>query len=289
MFSNQRVFSSLAITDFVKEHLYGTSLIQPAENFNLTDHISMLDLPSVAWALAGAAFPAGFQYDRTCCVNPTACRHTTHGRLNLSRLLWVDKTRYTDDQLRQMSKRERNSVTAEQLQIYRAASSSSNERDVALNERVTVTLAVPSIQGHINSGLAWSAHIEKTYGSALTFDEKDREKYMRTQANTMVLRDIGHLIKKVSVDGVEISGDDFIEPILNDMSAQPHLVDKIKRAANTYLNDLSSALIAIPTYKCPKCNQLQPTSSKRYSELIPLDVINTFFYLLYQKQERHQA
>jgi hypothetical protein len=286
MFANTTAYTTRHLMDFVVEHIYDTSLVLP-EGEDIRNHIKLPDLQLLIWGLACAIYPTGFQYRRACIADPEKCRHLVEEKLNLSRMLWTDFTKFTERQISHMTKRARGSVTLEQIKIYQDDFLIGKDVRVQLDEDLFFTLTMPSVQAHIEAGYRWSGTIEDTYGRSLAYDEAARRDFLSNQAKATVMREYAHCVKSIETAGDVFDDLNIVENALNDMSSRPDLREKFTTAVRKFLDASYVSFIGIPTYKCPGCGkeQTEDKSGNAYPEIIPLDVVQTFFSLTYQRTQ----
>ena len=290
-FSNTTVYTSRHLIDFVLDHLIETSL-QTTDATDLRQHILLPDLPLMVHAITCALYPSGFQYVRACTADIHNCRHLVREKLNLSRLLWTDQSKLTERQIKHMQSRARGSMTLDAVQLYRDSFLAGQDKKVQLDDGLSVTLAISTLEQHLTAGYRWADMVERTYGNALTSDPTARAAFLSTQVKATLMREYTHLVKSVAVDIGEdedkvFDTTDIIETTLNDLTARDDIREKFMAAVKAYLDDSLVSMVAIPTYDCPVCGKPQKvtTADSPYKELIPLDVAQTFFYLAHQRTE----
>lgn len=281
MFSNNTSYSSRILLDFVIEHMYESSL-SIAEGDSIRNYIKTPDLPLLLWGLACSIYPNGFQYTRACITDPVKCNHVVKEKLDLSKLQWTDSSALTKHQLNHMTKRQRGSMTIESLARYQEEFIRGQNRKVQLSDQVSITLKIPTIVEHIDSGYRWVNAIEESYGKALIQDVNKRDDFLLSQGRATVMRQYGHFVESIEVDGETYNDIDTIEGTLDDLTCSDELRDAFMDKVTEYLDESLVSMIAIPTYTCPKCggDQVSSKEHKRHANLIPLDISQTFFTLL---------
>jgi hypothetical protein len=283
-FSNSTTYTSKALMEFIVDHIYNTTL-KLDDNNDLAKHVDVRDLPILIWAIACATWPRGFNYDRACATDPTICRHVTEEKLDLRKLQWTDSLSLTDRQVTHMLNRTLNSVTVEQLDIYKSDFIRGKDTRVKISENGYVTLKTPTIQEHLDAGVKWVDGIENRYAKIMTESEGDREKGLFNQAKATLMRQYSHFVKSIEVNEEEYKDRELIDEVLDDLSSEDGFRDKFIESCGKFIDESVISLIAIPTYKCASCGEEQsPNKSKGlFSSLIAIDVANTFFTLLVQR------
>jgi hypothetical protein len=288
LLSNWSSYTSSTLMDFVVEHIQGTNLILK-ETDNIRDHISVLDLPVVIWAMACAIWPNGFNYIRSCVALPKGdepkCTHEVKERLDLSKLQFTNIAELTKAQVKHMAQRRASSVSVEAVKAYKEDFIKGQRRSVILSPDVEIMLSIESVEAHINAGQLWVSEIEEAYGKAMMADENKRNQSLLMHGYASICRQYAHFVEGIRLYGGElVTSRPAINAILTDMSANDDLRDAFVKAVGKYLEDSVISLIALPTYTCPKCNQEQSAGpGKKFPGLLPLDVYSLFFTLAPQK------
>ena len=289
MYSADIALTQHELCKFAMDHLYETNL-KDSQTLDLFEQISMLDLPLIVNCLASSVWPSGFRMRRYCVADPEKCRHEVAERVSIPRTLFVDRSRFTDSQLRQMAERTRNSITTDRVASYQTGGHVPTVSSVRILDLV-VHFKIPNLKEYFGSAMRWAADIETTYGSALTHDERARADVISSHQRATQLRNWTHLVSAVQVGETILNDRADIETTLSDMSSSDNHVRAFTEAAKKFIDDAVSALVAIPTYDCPACGKPQPVSNpeSKYPELIPIDPMQAFFSLLHQKLSRYQA
>ena len=100
------------------------------------------------------------------------------------------------------------------------------------------------------------------------------------------MRQYAHWIESVEAGGSLIDDIESIEQIVDTMSSVDEIRVKYFNEVIKYIDDSTMALIAVPTYECPKCTEAQPAPIARFPHLLPIDVMSSFFTLLVQKLQK---
>jgi hypothetical protein len=210
--------------------------------------------------------------------------------LSIRKLQFTNTKQLTNKQLEQMSKRTPNSISIESLKVYQ------NEFDIKskvinLTDELAIRLKVPNIPQHIQAGYTWITDIENNFADALLKSEKEREQYLMNQSKCTIARNYSHFVdvfirKSYDNDTEIIEEDDDIElrdSMLNDLDTDS--INKFIDGCVEFINDITVSIIAVPNYKCPKCNEKQVinTEAGLKSELIPIDPSTVFSILLSQR------
>lgn len=285
--SNNASYSSKIIMDFIDAHLLETSLTIP-EDKSLRDYALHSDLQALLWGLACLVWPNGFQQQRPCITNVEKCKHVFESRIAIQRLSWCDKSRLTDRQKNLLLKRERNSVSLEEIKIYQADFVHAQPTMVELPGDIKVVFKMPTIAEHIDYGYRWVSELEERFTNVLTKEPKDRENYLMEHAQASVMRQYAHMVKAIVVDDVEIDDVKDIEDSLNDITSIDEPRDAFIKEALNYIENSTISGVGVPTHHCPNCGGNQRPHNhvdvdNKYPEIIPLDISQLFFQMLFRR------
>jgi hypothetical protein len=285
LFSQMTGYTTKTMLDFILAHLHSSSLAV-AEDDSIINYIKAADYDILVWALACATWPSGFQYQRACISDVEKCRYVVTERLNLSRLLWTDTSSLTDLQRQHMSKRQRNSMTIEDVRQYGEQFLRGKNATVDIAGKLQMTLKMPRLVDYIETSYRWVSTLEEQYGRALGMKEDERNTYLINHAQAQSMRQFSHFVHAIKLDDDEIDDDvSTIEDVLSDLSSYDDIRNDFNEKIRKFQNEAIISFIAIPNYKCPACGAMQnPTAipGQKY-ELIALDVSQSFFPLLMQK------
>lgn len=293
IFSNNTAYSTKAMMDFVRDHLYDHSIVLDKDE-DIGDYIRVPDLQLLIWGMACATYTSGFQYQRSCVADMEKCRHVIKEKLNPAKLLWTDMSKLTESQKRHMLKKKRNSVSKEEVKRYVSEFVTGQAERIEINDNLAMVLQVPSVNDHIASGYKWVGTIEETYAAVLTEDPKARDKFLSDQGRATAMRQYGHFVKEVISGEVTYSQEDkegdIIEDGLSDLTGEDKVREVFLTKVRDYIDRSIVSLVAIPTFTCPNCGGHQTGETHRHHpELIPLDVQQVFFQILVRRLVKIEA
>lgn len=282
-FSNTSGYLAENIINLIRDHIYSSTLNVPDEE--IMSRISVLDLPILVWGLACAQWPSGFQYARSNIFGKTEIdQNIITGLIDVAKLLWVDNSAFTDKQKAQMSIRQQRQVTKDVQDLYKSQFTFSAGRAINLKDDVIVmNLQVPSVTDYINSSHRWIDSLIQSIDIGFTGDRTDfegRNRAIMNHANLSRMRQYGHWIRSITMEGVEYSEKEEIEHLLDVLSENEELRDTYFAAIEKFINDSTVAVIAIPE------TSGKETNLPRFPHLIPIDAIVTFFTLLVHRLNR---
>jgi hypothetical protein len=287
IFSNSSVYVSKALLDFAIDNIYNTT-IKLGEDQDIRDFIKIQDLPLIAWGMACAVWPKGFNYQRSCTADPNICTHVISEKIDLKKLLWTDTTALTKQQINHMTNRQPNSMSLESIKIYCDSFVIGVDKKITLSDKVDVILKTPTVNEHLIAGDKWVSSIEETYGRAMMEKGEARDKYLFNQAKATSMRQYTHFVKDIVAEEESNDTPEIIEDILDDMSADDSLRTSFTKQVAEFIDNSVMSVVGVPTYMCPNCGNEQHTNKSKglFRGLIAIDVTQTFFTLLLQKLQR---
>lgn len=301
-FTNYRTFTTERIVDFVLDHLHSSSL---AGNIDLRTIISVHDIETLMYGIICAIYPNGFQYTRACSANPETCKVIHEELLNLQHLLVVDKNALTAGQKEHMRKMRRDSMSIDEVRQYQALHTVMRSKSVVLMKNnedeavVEVTLRVPNIAEHVSAGTAWITEMSEIISVATedSLDEDSRRNYMINSSKATIMRQYTHMVDSLRLGdntyynkgtGEEGAEDrDTIMKTLSSLSSDDDVMRKFLEEVAKYNSSTALAVTGIPTFTCHLCKGENGSPLQgAFTNLIPIDMFQTFFGLLVQKVQR---
>jgi hypothetical protein len=288
VYSNFSVFAAQVIMSTVMENIYQMNLKTDKNPLTL---ISVHDIIPLAMGLAATIWNNGFVYRRACTHDVAKCTHVVEEKLDISKLLFVNRKALSPKQLAIMAKTKNGDITEADLVAYREENYKSQSRNVVIRKgqltEFMLRLRVPSVMEHFESGNVWINDLKDSVNKTLTIDAGDNERntFLDQHSKATMLRQYIHWI-----EGIQFGEDNMIterealQKIMNRLSSQDDVRDEIITAIREYIDHTSLTVVGVPTYKCPSCkgeNKVKGTQ-EAFEGIIPLDVYNTFFLLLVQ-------
>ena len=273
------------------EHLYICNL---KTDKSLLDIISVNDIPTVMWGLACVIWNNGFQYERGCTHDPEKCQHIEKELLDLTKLLWVNKTALTPWQISHMARKKSGEITQEDVDRYKKEFLSQQPRRIEIpganGSNFFIDLRVPTAAEYIEQSNDWLDSIAQNVEDALQADasSEQRNRYVIELGRATYMRQYAHWVASISFGDETIEDRETIYAMLDQLSGQYEVYTAFVDAAKKYMRDTVVSVIGIPTYECSKCHgkqKFEPMSSSTEG-IIPLDIMQTFFYLLVQKMRQ---
>ena len=287
-FNNVSVFYADAILETLFTHIYQTNV---KSNKAYAEMLSCHDILPLVLGLAASVFRNGVPYQRACTFDPTKCNHVIEEKLDLSKLLWVNRKALTKKQLAILSKSSAGAITDDDLKAYAEENYKAVNRFVKINEKseqsFTIKLKVPTIAEHLASGHRWVGDIVQMVNAALGMDasQNARNQYVNEQGAATELRQYAHWIDNIVYgDNVQFETRADMEQALDMLSADNVAREEILEAVRKFITESTLTLVGIPTYTCPKCkgHNVDDSTGEPFKGIIPLNVYRTFFLLIVQ-------
>lgn len=255
----------------------------------LSKLIPITDLPIIYWGMAATMYPNGYPLDLPCASGPLACKHIERVNLNVNRIFWLNRSKLTMTQQKQLSA-VRHQHSLQDLEAYSKefANVRTKKFEVIVDgAKVELELGIPSIYEHIEAGRRWAQEAAQAVEKILQTDDPDPQRryaYMRRVINMSALREYSPWVKRINFEnGRYVDDKDVtdIEHVLSQLSSSDEsVVDQIFTEIQRYIEKATVAIIATPNYSCPKCGVDQATSvSSEHPELVPMDIEKLFFEL----------
>jgi hypothetical protein len=297
-FSNITSYTIDRLVEFALNHVYSTTIKnEEAPISSLRQIISSQDIPSLLWGFVCSMYPRGFNYVRSCVNDPDKCTHIVKDTINVSKLQWINDNTLTDWQKTHMSKRQPNTKDLASIERYKEELSITQKRKITVNEGTDKAMAIiiksPSIAEYVDAGHRWVGDIVETVNKAIGADARDRERneIITKHGQASAMRQYSHWVSSIEIGTNTIEDLESIEKNLDVLSSDDAIRGQFITEVIDYINKSTMAVIGIPVYDCPHCNKTQSGSVTlpKFTNVIPLDVVQVFFGLLTQRLERMAA
>jgi len=276
--NNSAIFAGI-LADFVIDHIYDSNLIEAERSYH--EVIKCLDLPIMVAALAYTVWPQGFQYSRVKLNPENGTYITEEAVLKIGGTFITDNLSITDRQRAHMAKQRGQKVNLETLKIYQEQFLRGQPRKIVVNDLVSFNVAVPSIADYLESGSKWvntiTAIVDKALG--LDADERKRVDYIEKLGKATNVRQFGHWITSITIDGNVIDQREDIDNSLDVYSSSDQYNGKFFDDVQAYIEDSTIQVIAVPRGNYEE----ESTKMKQFPSWLVLDVMSTFFILLRQR------
>lgn len=288
VYNNITIYYMDALIETIFSHIYQTNL---KTNKSYAQVMSCHDIVPLVTMLAASIYRNGVPYQRACTFDPAKCIHVVEEKLDISKLLWVNRKALTKKQLSILSKSAAGSITEDDLIAYREENYKALPRTVKIKgdsaDGFTIKLKVPTIAEHLASGHGWVGDIVQMVNTALGMDasQNARNQYINEQAAATELRQYGHWIENIIYDdNVSFETRDDLDSALDALSSDAETREEILKAVRKFITDSTLTVVGVPTYECPSCKKtnIDDSTSEVFKGIIPLNVYRTFFQLIVQ-------
>lgn len=282
MYSNASVFLADPIMQFAMDHLVSSTFKNPDPD-EVRKRISVHDIQQIAWGLACAVWPNGFQYVRAILGSTPKENRVVKGKISVSKLQYVDHNMLSEKQIAHMSIITTGSMDDAQLKAYRDEFTRWGETRVELKDGSAVHLHVPSFDDHVNAGQRWINDIvtmtDRVFG--MDQDPDARRAYIAGQGKASILRQYAHWVKWVEMGNAstdpEVRDEEAVSGILDDLSGDDAVRDIFLKGVVDFAEKTTVSFIGVPTVGD------EEEKWPRHPHVLPIDAMSTFFILLKQK------
>lgn len=283
--SNFSVYTNQALMDFIIAHVHATNIIGLKPE-SLKDLILPQDFPILVWGFATAIYPNGFDYRRACIFSPETCKHIEEANISLGKLYECDNTAFSEYQIQHMASYAMNSRTMEQLEKYKAEHTRIKSSHFLTKSGLRINLKTPTIKEHFEHGVKWVDHIVDSVEKIVLSDDekaiKEKDRLLSQYIRASLIRQYSHFIDSIDIDGANIREEKSLRAALDVLSGDDSSRTQILDEINKYIAETTFALICIPAFECPSCKRQQNETpmNDRFTEVIPIDVVEVFFDLI---------
>jgi hypothetical protein len=282
-FANHAVYTNAAVVDLAMQCLYETSVQGLSSWSEVRTMIKAPDLHMLAWGLACAVNPRGFQFERSL-IDPKGLATTVvRENLNVGALLWTDRNSLDDWQIAHMARRVTGSMTKDQVKLYGDHFVRGTPKSVLFNDDLGMTMRVPSIDEYLITGQLWVDELVAAVNEAFTqeTDHKQRNSLILDRAKATSMRQYSHWIESFDLPKLnkKMVDRETLTKTCASLSSDNSIRLKFYETMKAYINDSMVALIGVPQVHPEESGQVKP----RFENIIPLDPISVFFSLLSQK------
>jgi len=314
VYSNYQVVLNRIIANFVLDNIENTTLDTQSLQGNLLDYIQVQDFNILVNGLLYSMYPNGYPLVRTCSNsivmvdNKPKCNYVVSGNVDFKKMLYVNRPVLSKYHFIQMSKRNPNTVTLDDVIDYQKTLNAgllgykqSDDENIGDSEygEYSVSykipngtifkfyLKTPSLLGYIDAGEQWISDIikksEEIFTDATTDAEKNR--IINDTTATVIGGIYNSYISKIVINDVDVVED--IDSGLGMLTSDPELLEFLIDSVKDFINKTTVAAVGIPNYTCPKCKELQIENNENsFSDIIPINVTESFFALCVLKVQK---
>ena len=300
MHSADTLYAQKAIMDLFFDCVKDTSLGVVSRE-DLINSISQFDIPIIAWALACAKYPNGFNLAMSCMAKPNECHHQWFSVINPRFMFFVDNDKLSEEQIRIASITRRQSQ--EDFIRYWNEFDFGEEQNLempSLNEniKIHITFGNPPVGHYFKNADMWIGEITRQANESfkLPLVGNDRAAYIQSQVMATKALTYMHFISKIVMtdvetgDEVEITEENDIRGVLVSISGQEGMLNHFMNGVQRFINRATLSVIALPNVKCPSCGGFHETDNEGEVNLhvVPVDPIVVFTILCQQQTHNYR-
>lgn len=290
IYSNYMAMFTRVLSEFIVEHINSTSLKLEAGD-DIRDYISIHDYFPILMGLLATMNPSGLDIVKACVngaeVNEDGrpnCDFILKGKVDPKKLIWVDRSRLDRYMLSHMSNRTTGSMEKSAVKEYINHIPSLAEKEYQMEfstgKKFSIVFANPTLKESATYGEEWVQEIISQ--AETTFSESDDARLKNVKVNmlatSIVLSVYNTYVKTIKIDDMEIKDRSTFNTILGDITFDNTAYDMFYDAIKDYVDSSPIALVATPSWECPKCKTKQERSTnKAFKEFIPINVLVHFF------------
>lgn len=285
--SNQVAMHADTLTMFLRNYIVETSYYSLEELFTI---IKAQDFDTMLAGLAASIYTRGFEFVRVVGSRGENDEYeTVRARLNIPKSMWTDTNMLTDRQRSHMTLRASGSMTKQSVEEYQKGFVSISPRIctyvLSTGKEVKIELTPPFLYEFINAGHAWIEELQNLVTRTLgtDADETLRNTEIAKLARATYLRMYSHWVTSIEVDGTSTTDREqgALPRLLDELSADDLVINKFPLDVGQYIDDTTVSLVATTALTEDEAN-----SHKRFPQLVPINILATFFQLLSQKAAR---
>lgn len=287
--------TSLAISTIINSLLpfvYATSV--DAKSMPVKDipkYLSVHDEHDFIWGFIAANYPNGVSIERSCIVDPNACREVIKEKLNLTELQIVDRASIPMENKLHMRSRAHGSMSLESVKKYQDSIIATTDRVVTLKgaagNEAKFILSIPSSEKKSRMSNAYVEEVQELIMAAVTDEDPGpaRVGLYEQHMNATEMRMYQHWVKRIELSDDRnnaIVDEKTIASTLGTWTRDMELQNQFFDAMSKFINDTNLSAIGMEPAKCPKCggDHTRPEQKLRGRiDYIPLDLIQVFSYL----------
>lgn len=292
IFSNYQVIFNRIIIEFILDHITAYTIKLP-EDKQLEDYILVQDYYPLVLGLLSSMYPNGI-FNTRGCINVAKvteegapmCDYIINSTLDPKKLLWVNRKALNKSMLEHMSNRRTTSMSPESVIEYQKSITQLLDKELELETEngipVKIVFSSPYLSEYIDKGELWVNEIIKDTEALFAegdTPEKKNEKIM-DMLSTKLLGVYNTYVKEIKIQDIVVKDQETIEETLATIGVEEKILESFFKAVAKYITESAIAIVAIPSYTCPKCG-INHAEGKEgpFKSFIPLNLVEHFFVL----------
>lgn len=296
IYSNYTSLTHKYFLELLEELIDTSTLNISTVEENIFDYISILDLNILYLAVMSTITRNGLEVNITCNnINiiddegTPKCDFSANGKLDPLKILWVNTTALPEWMKKQIAVNGTGSVSVEEVKKYQEAifklakepkyTFKSHTMDLDLDIR----FRVPTLATYLSEAEYWRNEISNIVKESLADNYTANEKTELVTYVTSIMRMVSYnsFIEGINIDNEMLVDRELIAKSLTVTNKDDaELINKFIKSILTFIEDCSVAIVAVPSFTCPKCKHDQKShSNPGFKELIPIAMETLFFDL----------
>lgn len=285
-FSNRQALMVETIFEFVKDHIYDTTIRNWTDE-DLSKLVKSVDLYPLIHAMSVAIFPDGFSYQIPCVYRPTDCNYIRQCTLNLAKMFWTDNTKINTHQSKFMYESLNKARTVEEIRRYQDDMALTKDNRIEINERITAVLRISSVADVITSGSRWIDDVTKIV-DRLAFDkanESERQYLLHSHMMITSIREYSHYVERFILTDVNdqqqyIDEANTIESSIATIAADNEFSETFTNGISKFIERNIVTVVGTPNFQCPDCGKLQTVDDSLHPLIVTFDPLVVFTTLM---------
>lgn len=298
IYSNYTSLTHKYFLELLEELIDTSTLNISTVEENIFDYISVLDLNILYLAIMSSITRNGLEINVTCnninIIDDNGvpkCDYTANGKLDPLKILWVNTNALPDWMTKQIAVNGSGSVDKVQVKqyqeaIYKLSKTPSYAFRKELDEEgmeCNLKFKIPTISEYLSESEYWRNEIANIVQGSLTDKYTPNEKADLVTYVTSIMRMASYnaFIEAIEIEGELLTDRELISKAVTVTNKDDgEMISNFIRAILKHIEDTSVAIVAIPSFTCPKCKKEQRVHSNPvFKELIPIAMETLFFDL----------
>lgn len=289
VFSNSSVIYNKIVAEFILKHITESSVKLP-QDADILEYINVQDLNVLTLGMISCMYPRYIPITKAC-VNTTvlvdnipSCTFVVQGKLDPKKMLIKDNKKINGYMREHMANRTPNSVSVDAVKEYQRKLNENNEKVITVkydSVDVDLTIKNPNLKDYIKNGELWVSNIIKNAEELFTNSDTELIKNSKVSdiLKSVIFGTYNTYISKIESNGIQVIDNETITNILDSISNNNNGYDDYIKTIKQYITDTAIAIVATPNYVCPECSKLQNEEAGPFKDLVPLNILESFFYL----------
>lgn len=280
--SSDTALRNMTFLNWLLDRVMATNM-KDSSRESIRKNLVAMDIQMLAQQTASAIHPSGFPTERACSSKPGVCTHIESAILRISKMQFIDESRFTDKQREHMSTllRKSHAKTDEDMATYRREFGTLVSSAIDCGNGIIFNLAPPTVDIYEDTAEEWASGTKRESEEILSLmTEQEARKHTEDQAAMATLTRYGAWVESINMQGRFVQDRMSIRAVLVRFSEKEEIVEKFVEGVKKFITECTVAAVGVNDYVCPVCNGKQAhMDSGLLSSVAPLDAITAFFTL----------